>query len=244
VSLAPGESVAAGLDADGVTAGTGGTSPAPGESVAAPVVPGAEDLTRTSTAVLVRHALPLTGVSGDPGLAPDGREQAAKVAAWLRWEAPVAVVSSPYRRAVETAEPIAVACGVELEVDESLREWSAPRPAQYITPELLGRTDRGRAFAEGRFADFVPEHDREELRLRMTGAVRRATARWPGRTVVLVSHGGAINNLMANVLSLPETFFFNPGYTSLCRLHVMSSGRLVPVSVNETAHLVSVRTAA
>jgi probable phosphoglycerate mutase len=206
--------------------------------------PAAEDLTRTATVVLVRHGLPLTGVSGDPGLAPDGREQAARAAAWLRWESPAALVSSPYRRAVETAEPIAAACGVALEVDESLREWSAPRPQQYITPELLGRTGRGRAFAEGRFADFVPKHDREELRLRMTGAVRRATARWAGRTVVLVSHGGAINNLMASVLGVPETFFFNPGYTSMCRLHVMSSGRLVAVSVNETAHLVSVRTVA
>ena len=39
--------------------------------------------------------------------------------------------------------------------------------------------------------------------------------------------GGAINNLMASVLNVPETFFFNPGYTSLCRLQVMSSGRLV-----------------
>ena len=215
--------------------------------------PAPEDLSLTSTVVLVRHALPLTGVSGDPGLAPDGREQAARAAAWLRWESPAAVVASPYRRAVETAEPIATACGVALELDADLREWSAPRPQQYITPEQLGAAGgddgssagrRGRAFAEGRFADFVPEHDREELRQRMTGAVRRATARWPGRTVVLVSHGGAINNLMAGALDLPRTFFFNPGYTSMCRVHVMSSGRLVPVSVNETAHLVSVRTAA
>jgi probable phosphoglycerate mutase len=215
--------------------------------------PAPEDLSLTSTVVLVRHALPLTGVSGDPGLAPDGREQAARAAAWLRWESPAAVVCSPYRRAVETAEPIATACGVALEVDENLREWNAPRPQQYITPELLGAGDgaggdpsagrRGRAFAEGRFAEFVPEHDREELLRRMTGAVRRATALRPGSTVVLVSHGGAINNLMAGVLGLPETFFFNPGYTSMCRVHVMSSGRLVPVSVNETAHLVSVRTA-
>ena len=221
-----------------------------------PGAPAPEDLSLTSTVVLVRHALPMTGVCDDPGLAPDGREQAARAAAWLRWESPAAVVSSPYRRAVETAEPIAAACGVTPAVDADLREWDAARPPRYVTPELLGVDGgaagpdddpsagrRGRAFAEGRFADFVPEHDREELRLRMTAAVRRAAALWPGRTVVLVSHGGAVNNLMAGVLDLPRTFFFNPGYTSMCRVQVMSSGRLVPVSVNETAHLVSVRTA-
>ena len=59
--------------------------------------------------------------------------------------------------------------------------------------------------------------------------------------MVLVSHGGAINNLVSGVLGATGTFFFNPGYTSICRLDVMSSGRLVVVSVNETGHLVADR---
>ncbi len=200
-----------------------------------------EDLSRLTSVVLVRHALPLTGVSGDPGLSPRGLEQARRAADWLRWEAPAEIVTSPYRRALETAQQIAGACGAGLSVDESLREWSAPRPAQYITPELLGATPRGRAFAEGRYAQFVPEHDRAALSARMTGAVARVAARHQGRTVVLVSHGGAINNVMATALGLSETFFFNPGYTSICRLQVMPSGRLVVVSVNETGHLLGTR---
>jgi probable phosphoglycerate mutase len=200
-----------------------------------------EDLARTTTVVLVRHALPLSGVERDPGLSPAGQDQARRAGDWLRREEPAAVVSSDYRRALETAEWIAKACDLAPEVEEDLREWAAPRPDQYITPELLGSTGRGLAFAEGRFAEFVPPHDRAELNLRMTGVVRRAGQRWPGRTVVLVSHGGAINNLMAGVLGVRETFFFNPGDTSLCRVQVMSSGRLVPVSVNETGHLTATR---
>jgi broad specificity phosphatase PhoE len=62
--------------------------------------------------------------------------------------------------------------------------------------------------------------------------------------VILVSHGGSINNLLAHVLGIDLAFFFNPGYTSLCRLQVMPSGRMVPTSVNETSHLVADRTTA
>jgi len=206
--------------------------------------PVAEDLSRVTQVVLVRHALPLTGVTQDPSLAVQGRFQADRAGAWLRWENPAAVVSSPYLRALETAQAIAAAAALPVGLDEDLREWSARRPDQYITPEMLGDTDRGRAFAEGRFADFVPVHDRAELTHRMTAAITRAARPWPGRTVIAVSHGGAINNLLAHVLDLKETFFFNPGYAGLSRIQVMPSGRMVVLSVNETAHLLADRHAA
>lgn len=202
-----------------------------------------EDLSRTTNVVLVRHALPLTGVSQDPSLSQQGRLQARLVGDWLRWESPAALISSPYLRALETARAIGAASGLAVDVDDDLREWSGEPRTHYITPELLGDTDRGRAFAEGRFDDFVPVHDREDLTRRMTAAVARAGQRCPGRTVVLVSHGGAINNLIAHVLGLTQTFFFNPGYTSLSRLQVLTSGRIVTSSINETSHLVAVRSA-
>jgi broad specificity phosphatase PhoE len=203
-----------------------------------------EDLSRTTTVVLVRHALPMTGVAADPPLSPQGAAQAARAGDWLRWESPAAVVSSPYLRARATAEPIGAAAGLPVSIDDDLREWNAPRPARYITPELLGQSDRGRAYAEGRFEAFIPVHDQAELSGRMTAALRRAGTRWPGRTVVLVSHGGAINNLLATALGSSRTFFFNPEYTSMSRVLVMPSGRLVLASVNERAHLFATRTAA
>jgi broad specificity phosphatase PhoE len=219
--------------------GAGATGPI-SVSVVADVAP--EDLSRTTTVVLVRHALPLTGVSADPSLSETGFGQARRAGDWLRWESPAAVVSSPYQRAADTAAAIGAAAGLPVSLDEDLREWSAAAPPRYITPELLGETARGRAYAEGRFGDFVPEHDRDELTRRMTAAVSRVARRWPGRTVIVVSHGGAINNLLASVLQSPEPFFFDAGYTALSRLRVMSSGRMVLASVNETAHLLATRT--
>jgi probable phosphoglycerate mutase len=206
--------------------------------------PPPEDMSRATHVVLVRHGLPLVGVSQDPPLSPEGLRQAHRAGDWLRWESPAALISSPYVRAAQTAAPIGLACGLGVETDDDLREWSAEQPAHYVTPEQLADTDRGRAFKEGRFADFVPEHDAAGLTKRMTAVVTRAGQRWPGRTVVLVSHGGAINNLFADLLGLAGTFFFDPGYTSLSRLLVLPSGRMVPVAINSTAHLVAVRGAA
>jgi probable phosphoglycerate mutase len=206
--------------------------------------PPAEDLSLVTNVVLVRHGLPLTGVSKDPPLSPEGLHQARRAGDWLRWESPAALVSSSYLRAQDTARGIGDATGLALDIDDDLREWAGDQKGPYITPELLGASERGRAFAEGRFADFVPPHDPLELAQRMSDAVARAAKLNPGRTVVLVSHGGAINALFAHVLGLTQTFFFNPGYTSLSRLQVMPSGRMVVVAVNETSHLVAVRSAA
>jgi phosphohistidine phosphatase len=71
--------------------------------------------------ILVRHA------KAEPGhpdasrrLKPAGRERARELAAGLAEAGADAVVSSPLVRARETAEPIARAAGVEVEIDERL----------------------------------------------------------------------------------------------------------------------------
>lgn len=60
---------------------------------------------------------------GDPGLTGSGREQAEITADWLVQNHNVSrVVSSPMRRAVETAAPLGAATGVEPTTDDRLRE--------------------------------------------------------------------------------------------------------------------------
>jgi probable phosphoglycerate mutase len=202
-----------------------------------------EDLTRKTRVLLVRHGLPAGHLVVDPGLGAVGVEQAHRLAAWLSWDPPAAVVSSPYRRAYETAEIIAERIGHTVQHNRDLREWSSGSP-HYVLPEMLADTERGAAFAEGRFDDFVPPHDTGRLRSRMIGVVTQIGRDWPGATVVAVSHGGAINNLLAHIIGGRSVFFVNPGYTSVSQIDVMPSGRLVLVSVNETGHLVGERTVA
>jgi phosphohistidine phosphatase SixA len=72
------------------------------------------------TLYLVRHGSAGSRDDTDPddnerGLDPAGRNQAAKLAEWLR-HAPVdRILSSPYRRCVETVEPLAEALGIAVE---------------------------------------------------------------------------------------------------------------------------------
>ena len=58
----------------------------------------------------------------DPPLNDAGREQAAVVAARVALLEPVRIVTSPLVRAVETARIVAVACGLDVDVDARLIE--------------------------------------------------------------------------------------------------------------------------
>jgi broad specificity phosphatase PhoE len=186
--------------------------------------------------ILVRHGLPAASGVADPGLGDEGIEQAGRLAEWLRNEPVAQVVSSHYARAYETALHAARPHGLEVIVDERLREWDSDRTT-YATPEAIAATRRGRAFAEGRYDEFIPDYDKVAAAERMRAAILEAAARKPGELTVIASHGGVINTLLTDILQAPSPFFFNPGYTSMSRIAVMRSGRFVIQSVNETAHL-------
>ncbi|MEM9177916.1 MAG: histidine phosphatase family protein, partial [Myxococcota bacterium] len=69
--------------------------------------------------ILVRHAEPRAGESGDPDpndppLGSRGRAQAARVADWLARSSLDRVISSPLRRARETAEVTAERVGLSV----------------------------------------------------------------------------------------------------------------------------------
>lgn len=195
-----------------------------------------DTLATASRVVLVRHGLPDEPGSADPGLGDEGREQTRRLGEWLRAEPVAQVVSSHYTRAYQTALAVAEPHGFDVVVDERVREWDSDRTT-YATPEAIADTPQGRAFAEGRFDDFIPTYDKAALAQRMRDAVLDAAQRAPGGLTVVATHGGAINTLLTDILQAPSPFFFNPGYTSMSRIAVLRSGRFVIESVNDTGHL-------
>jgi 2,3-bisphosphoglycerate-dependent phosphoglycerate mutase len=197
-----------------------------------------EPLADSTLVVLVRHGLPLVDGSSDPGLSQTGWAQARKLADLLVEERPAAVLSSHLRRARETAAPLAERLGLEVGVDQDLREWESYNPQPYYRPpEALDGSPRLQAYREGRFVDFLPPHDVVGLADRVVGAVRRGAKAHPGSSVVAASHGGAINALVARVVGAPVSFNFDPAYTGVTRVRVMPDGRIVLVSANEAGHL-------
>jgi broad specificity phosphatase PhoE len=127
---------------------------------------------------------------GDPGLTALGREQAAVTARWFRRAGLAAVYSSPLRRARQTAEPIAAAACLPVQVDDRLRErvnWEGTEPLDRFLADWDWST---------RDRDFVPgggESSRsagERLRGFVAGL-----AGGPG-PVAAVSHGGVTTDLL------------------------------------------------
>ena len=191
--------------------------------------------------VLVRHGLPLrveleTGIA-DPELAAEGHEQAAKMAAYLGVEDVEAVYVSPLRRALETARPLCKVLGLEAVVSEGVAEFDR-NSREYVPVEELRATNdpRWEKLLRGEW-DGVDE-DPSLFKARVVATMEDMIARHPGGRVVVVCHGGVINQYLAHVLGI-ETHvgFFYPKYTSIHRVMAARSGQRSIVSINEASHL-------
>ena len=198
--------------------------------------------------VLVRHAEPIRigpeesgGEAVDPQLTARGLDQAERLGTWLAAEPVHHVVSSPLRRASETAQPLAEAHGLVVETIAGLREWDAGAD-HYIPMEELRETkdDRWQAMVEGRWEDYGGENP-QRFRERIVPTLDAVVEAHPGETVVVVCHGGVINVYLGALLGLSRHLWFDPAYTSISRVRAARSGERSLTSLNETAHLYAKR---
>ncbi|HSO96342.1 MAG TPA: histidine phosphatase family protein [Acidimicrobiia bacterium] len=197
--------------------------------------------------VLVRHAQPVRvdqgTVSGpaDPGLSRQGHLQAARLADWLAEEPIGAVLTSPLRRARETAAPVAATLGVTAEVVDGVAEYDAAA-GEYIPIEELraAKDERWFATVEGRWAD-VGGVDPREFQARVVPAVETLIDRFGGQRVVVVTHGGVLNVYLAHVVGTERLLWFHPEYTSISRVAAARTGQRSIATLNETAHLTARR---
>ena len=193
-----------------------------------------------SAAAIPGRPFPLLDGQGDPPLAPQGVEQARRVAERLAAERLTGLFVSPFARTTATAEPIAAASGLEPTVLGDLREVH--------TGELEGgefriRVARGdgliqRLFAEERW-DVIPGAESSEaFGARVAGAVGAvAGAAGPGAAVVVVTHGAFIAEACRQATGSRPFAFLNVDNASITRLVVLPGGRQVLLGFNDTAHL-------
>ena len=199
--------------------------------------------------VWIRHGeperiAPGTGVRADPQLTVVGREQAKLLAAWLAAEQIDAVLSSPLRRALETAQPIAAAVGATVESFEGIVEYDVNSDHYIPTEELrVTKDERWSAMVEGRWDEFGAELP-EIFRARVDEAVQAIVDRFPGQRVAAVCHGGVINVALGSVLGIAPPLWFEPGYTSMSRMLASRGGVRSVASLNELAHLHATRLSA
>lgn len=170
----------------------------------------------TTRLVLVRHLEPGEGVAGraygalDVPLSAEGRGQAEQLAEALGAIDLAAVYSSPLRRSLETAAPIAAKQGLSPLVHEGLREidFGALEGARYEDVERE-RPELFQAWMEDPTGVAFPGGESfGDLRMRALAATEEILEQQRGSTFALVAHGGVTRAILATSLDMPDHALF------------------------------------
>ena len=158
--------------------------------------------------LLLRHAQSADpsvfhGAESDIGLSPLGRRQAELAAVYLASLLPDAVFSSAMRRAIDTATPIALACGKALHTEPDLHERRVGPMSGMVAlqapdgpwPTTLRRWLAGET---GYAPDGAESFD--TIRDRVLPVWHRLTTQYAGRTIVVVAHGIVCKVLLLSLL--------------------------------------------
>lgn len=177
--------------------------------------------------------------STDLPLSDAGRQQADRLARRLALERLDALYASPLRRAVETAELVAAACGLPAQVDERLREtdfgaWEG------LSMDEVARRDAAALAAWQADAMAAPTGGEPPARLlaRVDALLSDLRGRHAGQTVALVAHGGLFQALILRALNLPyRNDWVFMLYNGLLSELSLAAVRNVAVYLNDSAHL-------
>jgi broad specificity phosphatase PhoE len=171
-----------------------------------------------------------------------GHRQAEAVASRLCKRKIDALYSSPLKRAVQTAEPIADACGLEVQALEGLNDidyglWAGLSPddvastygalyqAWLDTPHLV-------EFPDGESLDHV--------RSRAWEALKQVCLPYEGQTMVLVSHVVVNRVLISAFLGLSNASFWRIGQDNAAiNIFKVQDARCQLLLLNDTCHLKS-----
>ena len=163
----------------------------------------------TSTRVyLLRHAETANpaifhGAESDVGLSDRGRRQAEAIARYFAERRPDAIVSSAMRRARDTAQPIADACGLPLSIEPELHERRIGILSGTATNDPAGVwPDTARRWVAGE-TSYAPAgaESFDDIRSRVLPVWERITREHAGRTIVVVAHGVVCKVLLVSLVA-------------------------------------------
>ncbi|GAB3455238.1 histidine phosphatase family protein [Massilia terrae] len=144
----------------------------------------------------------------DIALNPEGERQAALLGAALAGERIDVVAASDLSRARQTADAIARAHGLPVQIDPALRERCYGGFEGLLYTEIAQRFPLQFAAWQARDVDAVlpPGVNRGEtfrqFHQRATGALLRWAKAHPGKTLALVAHGGVLECAYRSALGL------------------------------------------
>lgn len=153
---------------------------------------------------------------------------------------PAAILASPLQRTMQTASPIADACGLAAQADDRLLDldygtFSGLRPseAEALYPQLY------RTWIEAPHLVRFPQGESlDDVRARLEELTDQALRRYPDRQIILVSHLVVCRILLCSLLGLPSSYFWrfqvDPASLSVVAIE---GERARLVTANDTCHL-------
>ncbi|MFE2299032.1 bifunctional RNase H/acid phosphatase [Streptomyces sp. NPDC059445] len=208
------------------------------------------DMGAPATFVLLRHGeTPLTpqkrfsGSGGtDPSLSAAGREQAERVAAALAARGTIqAVVASPLARTRETAAAVAARLGLDVAIEDGLRETDFGAWEGLTFGEVRERhpDDLNAWLASPEAEPTGGGESFAATALRMAATRDKLIAAYAGRTVLLVTHVTPIKTLVRLALGAPPESLFRMELSaaSLSAVAYYGDGNASVRLFNDTSHL-------
>ncbi|WP_160032153.1 histidine phosphatase family protein [Paenibacillus sp. An7] len=165
-----------------------------------------------TTFFLVRHGIKEKAI-GDVPITPQGIIQAQTTAEHISKLPIHAILSSPLRRAIETAEYIAAKTNVEIIVDDRLREranWG-DLPEQTFQ-EFTQMWDK--CTLEPDYIPPIGDSVKSACK-RMTSLLTSLAEEYPsGSNIIIVTHGGLITDYIVNTFSEDVLHHFHPEFVA------------------------------
>ena len=213
--------------------------------------------TNAAELFLIRHADAIpeedeiipSGSYDDLPLSRTGRQQAQALTERLSGLSFDAIYSSPLRRCLETAAPLAERLGMTPIIADGLKEIKLgslrplPEDSQKnlatLTKALQERQlDIVRVAGETGHWDRIPDSEPSvAFRSRVVETVDEIVSKYIGQRVLVFAHGGVINAYIAEVLGLQKDFFFPAANTSISIVRAASTKHRVLYVLNDVGHI-------
>ncbi|MFE6098971.1 bifunctional RNase H/acid phosphatase [Streptomyces laurentii] len=208
------------------------------------------DMGAPATFVLLRHGetalTPEKRFSGsggaDPELSPAGLRQAEAAAAALAARGTIQeIVSSPLTRCLQTAQAVATRLGLEVRVDNGLRETDFGAWEGLTFAEVRERypDDLDAWLASSKAEPTGGGESFATVARRVAAARDRLTAAYAGRTVLLVTHVTPVKTLIRLALGAPPESLFRMELSaaSFSAVAYYADGNASVRLLNDTSHL-------
>lgn len=230
--MSPGSDVSAAPEASGRPAAATGWRAAHGEPTTTLLLRHGETALSAERRFAGRGDIPLTDL---------GLKQAAAVAAALAQRGGIdLVLTSPLRRAQQTAQAVADAAGVPLSADDALVETDFGSWEGMTFGEVMARwPDEMAAWMAD--PDVAPPGGESfaAVAVRVNAALDRLLAAYQGQTAVVVSHVTPIKSIICRALLAPSAalFRFHLDVAAISEAAWFADGPALLRSLNDTAHL-------